>query len=176
MFKVSFKENPKFPSKKVKRFNEGRVTIVTLKGVTSLPKFFQFFSIPHEIGDWIDNLNSDTIDVGFSLLSMHITVKGKSVCSKDDTVDPILGERIAEARAKIHLYRFMLTFCKKLYNYWVEILYGNTSVFVKTFRWDIRKDNIIRAINKYQKLYENENSHLAKLLGNESDTESTSKP
>lgn len=169
MFKVSFKENPQFPVKKVQRFNDDRVTVVTLKGVTQVPVFLQYF-IPHQVFDWTDTLKN--VDVEFTMRRMFITVTGKSICSKEDKVDRVLGERIAEARAKLHLYKFMAHFLNKIWTYFIEQLCGTALIKCTVDNEGTNKEYLGKAINKYWRLYKDEQKHLNILLGHESNTES----
>lgn len=159
MFKVSFKENPQFPVKKVQRFNDDRVTVVTLKGVAQLPVFLQYF-IPHKIFDWIDTLKN--IDIEFTMSRMYITVTGKSICSKEDKVDKILGERIAEARAKLRLYSFMKDFTVLIIRYFVTTLFGADNIPIIGVH---NEDTMFEASKKYARLYKDEQKHLNILLG-----------
>lgn len=170
MFKVSFKENPQFPVKKVQRFNDDRVTVVTLKGVAELPVFLQYF-IPYKVLDWTDTLKN--VDVTFTMTRMFITVTGKSICSKEDKVDKILGDRIAEARAKVYLYKFMVLFLNKIWRYFIEQLYGTTSIKCTADKKDVNKEHLNEAVYKYWRLYKDEQKHLNMLLGHESNTESS---
>lgn len=173
MFKVSFKENSQFPVKKVQRFSDDRVTVVTLKGVAQLPTFLQYF-IPHKVFDWIDTLKN--VDVEFTMKRMFITVTGKSICSKEDKVDRVLGDRIAEARAKLHLYKFMVFFLIKIWRYFIEQLYGTTSIECTADKKGVNKEHLNEAVYKYWRLYKDEQKHLNILLGHESNTKSTSQP
>lgn len=167
MFKVSFKENPKFPVKKVQRFKDGKVTIVTLKGVVKLPKFLCYF-FPPELFDWMDTCKN--IEAEVTMSRMYLTIKGKARRSDNDTENNVLGERIAECRAKVHLYKFMQTLTSKLYVYYCRILSTNTST--ETNQGD---DTIAGANLKYGNLYSREIAHLKSLLAHESDTESSQK-
>ena len=170
MFKVSFKENPQFPVKKVQRFNDDRVTVVTLKGVAELPVFLQYY-IPRKVFDWTDTLKN--VDVEFTMKRMFITVTGKSICSKEDKVDKILGERIAEARAKLHLYKFMMHFLDKVWSYFMEQLCGTASIKCTEYKKDVNKEHLSEAMNKYWRLYKDEDKHLNILLEHESNTKSS---
>ena len=170
MFKVSFKENPQFPVKKVQRFNDDRVTVVTLKGVAELPVFLQYF-IPHKVFDWTDTLKN--VDVEFTMRRMFITVTGKSICSKEDKIDKVLGERIAEARAKLHLYKFMMYFLDKVWTYFIEQLCGTALIKCTAYKKDVNKEHLSEAVNKYWRLYKDEQKHLNILLGHESNTKSS---
>ena len=170
MFKVSFKENPQFPVKKVQRFNDDRVTVVTLKGVTQVPVFLQYY-IPCKVYDWASTLKN--VDVEFGMSEMFITVTGKSICSKEDKVDKILGDRIAEARAKLHLYKFMMDFLDKVWSYFMEQLCGTAAIKCITDGKDVNKEHLSEAVNKYWRLYNDEQKHLNILLGHESNTKSS---
>lgn len=159
MFKVSFKENPHFPVKKVQRFNDDRVTIVILKGVVKLPVFLQYF-IPPKIFDWIDTLKN--IDVEFTMSRMYITVTGKSICAKEDKVNKILGERIAEARAKLRLYSFIKNFTILIIRYFVTTLFGADNIPIIGVH---SEDTMFGAYREYARLYKDEQKHLDILLG-----------
>ena len=170
MFKVSFKENPQFPVKKVQRFNDDRVTVVTLKGVTQVPVFLQYY-IPRKVFDWTSTLKN--VDVEFVMSEMSITVTGKSICSKEDKVDKILGDRIAGARAKLHLYKFMMDFLDKVWSYFMEQLCGTAKIQCVAHEKDVNKEHLSEAVNKYWRLYNVEQKHLNILLGHESNTKSS---
>lgn len=170
MFKVSFKENPQFPVKKVQRFNDDRVTVVTLEGVAQVPVFLQYF-IPPKMFEWTNTLKN--VNVEFVMSKMFITVTGKSICSKEDKVDKVLGDRIAEARAKLHLYKFMAHFLDKVWIYFIEQLCGTTPIKCTVDNEGTNKEYLDKAINKYWRLYEDEQKHLNILLGHESNTESS---
>lgn len=172
MFKVSFKENPLFPVKKVQRFNGDRVTVVTLKGVTQLPVFLQYY-IPCKVFEWTSTLKN--VDVEFDMSKMYITVTGKSICSKEDKVDKILGDRIAEARAKLYLYKFMMHFLDKVWSYFMEQLCGTATVKCIACEEDVNKEHLSEAVDKYWRLYKDEQKHLNILLGHESNTKSSQK-
>lgn len=167
MFKVSFKENPKFPVKKVQRIEHTRETIVTLRGTVNLPVFMQYY-IPPKIWDWIDSCKN--VQAEITMTKMHLTVKGKARRNEDDgdADNPVLGERIAEARAKINLYKFMYHLISELYVYYCRLLSSNT-LTEGTY-----KDNTIQgAMTKYVNFYNREEAHLKALLAHESDTESS---
>lgn len=167
MFKVSFKENQKFPVKKVQRFNDDKITIVTLKGVAELPKFLCCF-FPPEIFEWMDTCKN--VEGEITMSRMYLTIRGKARKSGYDMEDPVLGERIAECRAKINLYRFMYKLTGKLYAYYGRLLSVNTST--ETHKGD---DTIAGANLKYANLYNRETAHLNALLAHEPHTESSQK-
>lgn len=158
MYKVSFKKD----SKKVQTFNNC-ATVVTLVGELSLPKGI-WEVIPKSINNWFwahpgieaDWMKEDTF---------RIECSGKAVCAKDDTFDPIIGERIAESRAKIKLYKFMITFLGKLVRYYTEITFGNTAYRrVLGSKFNPNTVNIYAAYWKYYRLLGNEKNHLTELL------------
>lgn len=168
MFKVSFKQNPRFPTKKVQRFSDGKVTIVSLKGEMKLPKFLQPF-IPPEIWKWIDTCRN--VEATFTLTYMIITVHGKAKRADNDPDNPIFGERIAECRAKINLYRFMCLFLDKLYTYYGRILSNDT-----LSHSNANDETIGGTMIRYANLLTFEKAHLLHLLHHESDTESSPQP
>ena len=160
MYKVSFKKD----SKKVQTFNNC-ATVVTLVGELSLPKGI-WEVIPKSINNWFwthsgietDWMNEDRF---------RIECSGKAVCAKDDTFDLIIGERIAESRAKVKLYSFMTTFLRKLVRYYSEITFGNTAyerLLVTNF--NPNTVNISSSYWKYYRMLGNEKNHLTELLQN----------
>lgn len=165
MFKVSFRENPIFPNKKVQRLNDGKVTLVTLLGVVDMPVFLQYF-MPREILTWMDTCKN--VEAECNISKMHIIARGKAVRADGDADDPVLGERIAECRAKINLYRFMAKLTGKLYVYYGKLLSTDTST--SSHKGD---DTISGANIKYCNLGSRELAHLKALLAHEPDTEST---
>lgn len=150
MFKVSFNKD----SKKTYIVKD-TLTKVTLSGKMKLPEWF--YLIPNKITDWLWNHPVVGFDAG--LEGAYINVSGKSVCVQGDSFDAVLGERIAESRAKLRLYKFMYTFTKMLVTYYDTILYGHhpTDIFYE-------KDTIYNAMLKYNKLHTQESIHLEKLL------------
>lgn len=150
MFKVSFKEG----AKKVQVFNE-RATIVTLEGYVHLPRFWN--NLPYELQTWAWN------HLGFD--GHSIEVQGKAVCAKGDTFNPIVGERIAESKAKIKLYSFMYKLCVKLSRYYYNILFGNTDVdgFIDPEEGH-KVVGLADVVEKYSWLLTKESRHLDKLL------------
>lgn len=157
MLKVSFKDKEGCPAKKVEVFND-KATVVTLTGVVKAPEWW--WKIPKEIHKWMTNHPS--VEVYDNLLG-NVTVKviGKSICSDEDEFNPVLGERIAEARAKKKLYGFMLTLTKKLICYYHNLLYGKFAVKVEGETAD---SCIYKEMEKYSVLYGAELEHLHNLL------------
>ena len=159
MFKVSFKEDPK----KVQVFND-KATVVTLTGRVKMPKWFCF--MPNNIAYWIGHHPTVEFDSIYALDEAVITVSGKSVCSEKDTFDSVLGERIAESRAKIRLYKYMHILCKNLMYYYYGILYGvperNGEVETKVVKY--HKGGLQEVCSKYTSLWVKESKHLGELL------------
>lgn len=165
MLKVSFKD------KEVKQFNGGNVTIVTLKGEINLDPLDY---LPHPVRIWMlkyinNNEGFSTDKYGFNLV---INVTGKAICSEEDTVDRVFGERLAEARAKKKLYRLMANLSKHLFRYYFKILYGFTGID----KWkENNLDCLESTINKYEGLWERENVHAKTLINDQFNRQSTTK-
>lgn len=155
MFKVSFKDKPNDPSKIVVRM--GNKTGVMLKGTVMLPKFFK--NIPDEIEDWIANTNLVSGELRFEEGVFNLKVNGHAVCHEEDKFDYVFGERLAEARAKLKIYKFFYTLDKKLLEYYHRLLYGGSNSVHG-------KDNSCLAADyiKYQSLCLKEAYHIGKLL------------
>lgn len=154
MYKISFK-NP--DSKVVKTYNDGKVTIVTLNGVMSESLINLYWDCPYKFRLWAINHPNVKID------SSTITVTGKAIRSEQDENNPKIGERIAESRAKLSLYKFMRTLLKKIYEYKYNELFGNF-VLRRDENSYLDKDTILGQFIKYSKLFEKENIHLRTLL------------
>lgn len=159
MFKVSFKND----FRKVETFNN-RATVVTLTGIMSMPKNV-WWIMPQSITDWL--WTHESIDVTWQDNEhFRLEFSGKSVCSKDDTFDPVIGARIAECRAKIKLYKFLHTLCKKLMYFHYGILYGvpeGTGDLHTTLLSDAH-GGLQDTLTKYACLWVKESQHLGKLL------------
>ena len=151
MYKVSFKDD----FKKVERF-DNKDTKVTLKGTIKNTYALDDLSIPQPIYDWMIDSWGDTDT---------IEVSGIAIRSDKDTDDPVLGERLAEARAKLKIYKFMRTFCHKMLEYYTLKLYGtkasNNTIVIKV---NPEKDSLFKAYMKYDKLIDVENNHIKQLL------------
>lgn len=157
MLKVSFKDKEGCPAKRVEVFND-KATVVTLTGVVKAPEWW--WKIPKEIHKWM--VNHPSVEVYDNLLgNVIVKVIGKSICSDEDEFNPVLGERIAEARAKKKLYGFMLTLTKKLICYYHNLLYGKFAVKVEGETAD---SCIYKEMEKYSVLYGAELEHLRNLL------------
>lgn len=151
MLKVSFKENSFEPAKKVERI-EDKVTVVTLKGQIQFGVFYGKMS-----GSMITKLYQHPF-----IENGALRVQGKAKRSEGDADNPILGERIAEARAKIKLYKFMQSFCKSIMEYYMTLLFGDIDIASKTKAYD--SESIIGAYKKYGQLLATEQRHLENLL------------
>ena len=94
MFKISFKETPKNPSKLVTKM--GNETTVMLRGICKLPDFFKY--LPEEITDWIGHQIHVEGYEDVANNQLIIYSKGVSKCHPDDKYNTVLGERLAESR------------------------------------------------------------------------------
>lgn len=157
MLKVSFKDN----FKKVQTFNE-TATVVTLTGRVKIPLWWRL--IPASIEAWA--WNHPSVDFEDNYQELIIKVSGKSICSEHDTFDPVLGERIAESRAKIRLYKFMHTLCTKILLNYYGLIYGvpeNASA-IHTVVISDSHGGLQEECKKYAALWVKESQHLGKLL------------
>jgi hypothetical protein len=95
-----------------------------------------------------------------------MTAQGTSKCNVGDTFDPIIGERIAETRAKLKLYKFMVTLCRKLSQYYFGLVYGKVEVRNKavTMVASGTIGGLKEAYIKYGTLWIKESEHLGKLM------------
>ncbi len=166
MLKVSFN------NKEVKRFSSNKVTLVTLSGKINLSE--DMYCFPDHILVWLRKYikNIGITEEGYNRSGFLIKVTGKAVCSEGDVVDPIFGERLAEARAKKILYRFMVNLSKQLFRYYFKILYGFTGI-------DNYKENnmdcLEGTIDKYEGLWKRENIHAINLVNDQFNRQSTTK-
>lgn len=154
MYKVSFTDD----FKKVERFNN-KVTKVTLKGTIKNAWALDDLNIPQSIYDWMRNNNCKDLDT--------LEVSGIAIRSDNDKDDPVLGERLAEARAKLKIYKFMRTFCHKMLKYYALKLYGittNSAITLRAIDQESYDDSLQKAYKKYSKLVDVENTHIKQLL------------
>jgi hypothetical protein len=155
IFKVSFKETENNPSKAV--YKAGRVTNVILKGVVELPHFWHL--MPPDICEWIATRTKVEIYENMANNTLIIHSEGIAKCREDDHYDSILGERLAEARAKYQIYKFFYSLCDKLYEYYSKILFGPRGVV------DCGEGSCIgRDLKKYEDLYVKEAHHIEELI------------
>lgn len=167
MFKVSFKGE----YKKVQTFND-RATLVTLVGEIKISRRIWIVFL-EEITDWI--LKSQSVKVswgnpikGSEGLKLEIT--GKAVCSEGDTFNEVTGQRIAESRAKIKLYKFICTLCKKLMTSYKKIVYGQADHIIPVYNFkeselkEPAPDCLYVTLKVYEGLLIKEFHHLGGLL------------
>ena len=157
MFKVSFKETPDNPSKVF--LKSGSVTTCIVKGIVKLPSFWK--NIPEEIIEWIRELENICLEEDFIDHTLTVYAEGVSRCRKGDKYNPVLGERLAEARAKMTVYKFMMNLTTRITNYYEELLYGNEEERAKEFT----RCGVAGSIDKYFALTIKEENHLKRLLG-----------
>lgn len=152
MIKLSFKGED---SKKVEHFNN-KVTTVTVKAVIiGLNTYDVNYS--NEIWNW--TVFHPVITTGFKSGMMTIQAEGKAKCSEEDEFDPVKGERIAEARAKLRLYRFMSTLLYKLTEFHSIKAFGRDSNIL------VQDETGFHAgAKKFEELVGSERKHLNKLL------------
>ena len=158
MLKVSFKND----FKKVETFND-KATVVTLTGKMLCPNFMSD-CLPTKVWEWIEHHPSIEVSESFMQLGHYYIIKssGKSVCANGDTFDIKMGERIAECRAKIRIYKFMQTLTKMLLECYHGIAFGED---VAINDMDICSGNSILYTNtRYTELLEHEKHHLVELL------------
>lgn len=160
MFKVSFKDTPENPLKTVLR--KGNSMYVGIEGIVALPEFFK--DIPQSIYDWItkeQKLISGEEDVATQTFVLRAS--GKAVCHKDDKFDYVFGERLAEARAKMKIYKFFYALSSKLYVHYSKIMFGDLEVIEKG-----NGDCLAQIIKKYEALCIRESHHIDELLTSKS--------
>ena len=154
MFKVSFKETPKNPSKLVTKM--GNETTVMLRGTCKLPDFFKY--IPEDIMDWIAHQVHVEGYEDVANNQLIIYAKGVSKCHPEDKYDTVFGERMAESRAKECIYKFFYGLCYRLEEYYQKILFGDNGVVNST------NHGVVGAYIKYEKLWQHEKHHQVELL------------
>lgn len=116
MFKVTFTRK-----RDVHKFDN--ITKYILWGEFKLPEFWVY--IPKHIKDWVvQRGNTKRFHLVFSKDTCILMAVGKASCHENDKYDTVLGERLAECRAKQVTYEFFATLCSKLYEYYATILYG----------------------------------------------------
>lgn len=156
MWKVSFKD-PMY--KKVQKFND-RVTIVTLKGDMKIP-IEVITSMSKEMCDWMMNKINPRVKVYRWQGIINITATGKAVRSAEDKNNPILAERIAECRAKIAIYKFVIHLLNRYINYYIKLIGGRLTLAIP----EITQNNSLFDITKkYVILMGKESKHLKELL------------
>lgn len=159
MFKVSFKDD----FMNVLTFQD-KITVVTLKGTCLMPDWWEH--IPQEINNWIWTHPSVDVHDCWSggNLKLFIEATAKAKCANGDSFDSELGKRIAEARAKIRIYKFMHTLCGKLCAYYYSLVYGKQGEATSNFVAPNDHTSIYLDEKKYKKLLDHERHHLVELL------------
>ena len=162
MFKVSFKED----SKKVQTFND-RATIVTLVGQMIIPNGV-WAVFPDKVANWM--WQHPSVDASWGTCTkehdvIRLEFSGKSVCTEDDSFDAKIGERIAESKAKIKLYKFLHNLCESIMKYYYGIMYGNAEFdVIRESHTEAPKDCLYLTCQKYRELWIKESHHLGELL------------
>lgn len=156
MFKVSFKESPKNPSKLVTKM--GNETTVMLRGTCDLPEFWKH--MPEDIVEWIAHQTHLEGYEDIAKNQLIIYAKGISKCHPEDKYDTVFGERMAESRAKVFIYKFFYDLTYRLAEYYGKILYGDGPMF------DTPKQGLMADVVRYEKLFKHEKNHLVELLQN----------
>jgi hypothetical protein len=154
--KVSFKDREGAPSKIVKTFANGNATVVVLRGILEHP---DICVMDKATWKWIQR-HSIVDDSGF--MAFRICAKGKAKKSPLDELNPVLGERIAEARAKIKIYKFMSKLAKRICDNLEKMLVGdkcNDVYYVVPYKGGYKAE-----YNRYIQLLESEERHLNELL------------
>jgi hypothetical protein len=155
IFKVSFKETEKSPSRVEQKV--GRTTTVILKGTIKLPAFWK--NMPDEIVKWIEGRQKVEGYENMADNTLILYSTGIAKCHEEDKYDSLLGERLAEARAKYCIYKFFYDLCSKLEEYYNNILYGPCGVVDSGSGSCIARD-----LKKYEDLCIRESHHIEELL------------
>lgn len=158
MFKVTFKQNPKNSFRLITKV--GNETTVMLEGIIDLPDLRKY--IPTEVVEWITNQSMVEGYENTASNQLIIYSRGMSKCHPDDKYDVILGERLAESRAKQNIYKFMYYFCKKIFEYFNTALRGNDYVCGD----ECEPNSLLSDVLKYKKLWWAELDHFEKLRRN----------
>lgn len=151
-----------FKDKKVQHIND-KVTIVTLKGYVPIsPELMRI--IPLKVHQWMDSLSS--VDVSDSCFGLYISTKGKAVRAEEDENNPVLAERVAEARAKMRIYSFLERLCGNICSYYKQLL--DIGCYSKKGRI-VPNTDLKTLYFHYGTLKDREKRHINELLGHESD-------
>ena len=162
MFKVSFKEE----SKKTQIFN-GKATLVTLVGEMKMPTEV-WRAFPDDVAHWMWGHQGVDVQWGNCTRTQEafiLEITGKSVCAEGDIFNAEVGQRIAESRVKIKLYKFMHNLCESLMKYYYDIMYGNAEFdVIRESHTEAPKDCLYLTCKKYRELWIKESHHLGELL------------
>lgn len=171
MLKISFKDKIGSPSKIVQR--EGDVTYVTLVGYTNIPFKLDNFTAVEKVqkiyGVEIEWMHDNALH-----FFAKLKVTGKTKKSPNDKEDSLLGERIAESRAKLKLYKFALHLLKSAVQNASIFIWGDRISYVEKYTDDkYANGSAGQSFLKYAKLIMVEEKHLKKLLSNDPYNKST---
>ena len=156
MMKVSFKED----YKDVLVFQD-KVTAVTLTGCMVV----NLEHIPHHIWTWVLEHPSIDISVTYNNGKENWILKsgGKAKLHEGDTFDAKTGERIAECRAKIRIYRFMQTLTGMLCGHYYGLVFGCHGEAARDL-YSFDGNRLYADYEKYSGLLDHERHHLVELL------------
>lgn len=154
MIKVSFKESKATDPKVVTRI--GKNIKVTLEGTLQCDIWED---VPYKIKAWAHKKAG--IQLFTSMGTTYVIVSGTSRCHYGDKFDYVIGERLAEARAKIRLYSFLALLCGKISKYYLNLVFGNIPVSAVSPKGASCLSN---DAEKYHNLWLNETEHLENLI------------
>lgn len=139
MFKVSFVDSVEYGFSKTVKSNvdeNGRlVTYVTIQGTMEVPEIVS--DTPFNLlNDWMlaHNVHAKNITMYSPIRyvdkwrgnthCIRLWGVGKAVKAPEDINNPLLAERIAESRAKLHIYRFVRRIIWNTYIHYRNIVFG----------------------------------------------------
>jgi hypothetical protein len=132
-------------------------TTVILKGIVKLPEFFD--KIPADIMEWVGHQKKIEVYENMADQTMMVFSTGMAKCHEDDKYDSLLGERLAEARAKYYIYKFFYDLCSRLCGYYNSLLYGECGGDSQDYN-----DGLMCDLDKYRALCIRESHHIGELL------------
>lgn len=152
-------------AKEVHYFND-KVVTVTLTGRITEDSFNDF---PFSIIESMYLSDNPRFYHSVANNSEIVTVQGKAMKTDGDSFDPVVGERIAEGRAKLKLYNTIKSIAKKYIQYHMETIMGKNDE--ERIDWvNILSHNysypcsIMQDYIKYEKLATKEREHLEELI------------
>lgn len=137
---------------------KNKTTKVVIKGRLNIPT--DLYYIPFNILNWMQHFSG----VSYNQVTDVLTVSAKVVCNKDDKFDALLGERLAESKAKSNLYLYMAVFCNKLLSYYCKLVIGNDVAYSIFLRENTSTKYLLGTYKRYHRLYIKELNHFDKLL------------
>lgn len=147
MYKVSFDNY----SKAIIKY--GNITIYSIMGEVELPGELITSDILTKMRA---SMNVNIIRT-YSPSRYRLYCTGSTKLHSNDKYDPILGERIAESKCKINLYKYMYNLLYCIRKKFEDILYGGDTIFHSN-------GGLHGAVQKYYDLQFKEEQHLNKLL------------